>query len=153
MAEWSRVPSRVRDLLDPVGKRLGLEGATDSGGLFARWADIVGDEIAAHVEPTSLRDGVLRVRTDSPAWATELAYLAADISARVNSAMGKELVRELKVSTGPPSDRKGADRPPQARRAMAASEEPNPDPRAAFEKARRAWEVQHQKRGPDQEFC
>ena len=126
---------------------MGLEGATDAGRLFERWGEIVGRDIAAHVEPTSLRDGVLRVRTDSPAWATEVSYLAADISSRLNAAIGKELVRELKVSSAPPSDREASRGRSQARQPMAPSKEPEADPRVAFEKARRAWAAQDPKKG------
>ena len=41
-------------------------------GVFGRWAEIVGAEVAAHCEPESFADGRLKVRTDSTAWATQL---------------------------------------------------------------------------------
>lgn len=152
MAEWSVFPSRLRDLLDPAGRKLGFEGAVDAGKVFARWDAIVGSDIAEHVEPTSLRDGVLRVRTDSPAWATEVAYLSREIAGRVNTALGRELVRELKVASGPPSGRNESRRVPPPKQAPASSSKPPIDPREAFERARRAWSRQRGNSGPDQGF-
>src|SRR5687768_17461367 len=94
-------PARLRDLLDPVGRRLGMEGAVDTGRLFARWRAIVGEQIGAHAEPTSLRDGVLRVRADSPAWATEIGYLSSELVERINRELGRAVVTEVRVWTGP----------------------------------------------------
>jgi predicted nucleic acid-binding Zn ribbon protein len=142
----------MRDLLDPVGKKLGLDGAVDAGRLFERWEEIVGQDVAAHVEPTSLRAGTLRVRTDSPAWATEVSYLSADITRRLNAALGKEVVVELKVSSGPRTEGKRVRASVPPRQATDDPGAPSQDPREAFEKARRAWAEQQQKRGSDQEF-
>ena len=41
-------------------------------GVFARWPELVGDEVAAHCTPETFTDGKLVVRTDSTAWATQL---------------------------------------------------------------------------------
>ncbi|MFP5297965.1 MAG: DUF721 domain-containing protein [Actinomycetota bacterium] len=99
MAE--RDVNRLRDLLGDVGRRFGLSGAVETGVVWRRWPEIVGDAIAEHAEPTSLRDGVLRVRTDSPAWAQELTYLARRVVSRANEVAGKPVVSEMKVWVGP----------------------------------------------------
>ena len=151
--KWSQ-PDRLRDLLDPIGRKLGMEDAVDAGRLFARWSRIVGADVAAHVEPTSLRDGVLRVRVDSPAWGTEVGYLADEIAARVNSEMGRPVVSELRVSAGPrletpaPAPSGG----PASRASRTPSDEAPADPRVAFERAREAWARKNRKRGSDQDF-
>jgi hypothetical protein len=152
MAEWGGFPSRLRDLLDPVGRKFGFEGAVDAGSVFARWDAIVGPDISKHVEPTSLRDGVLRVRTDSPAWATEVAYLSGEIAGRVNKALGRELVRELKVASGPPTRAKRATPALRPEQAPVTAPSPATDPQEAFENAHRAWSRRRRKSGPDQGF-
>ena len=45
-------------------------------GVFARWPELVGPEVADHCTPESFTDGTLVVRTDSTAWATQLKLLA-----------------------------------------------------------------------------
>lgn len=66
-------------------------------GVFARWVEVVGDEIGAHCEPESLTDGTLVVRTDSSAWATQLKMLAPTLVKRLNTELGDDTVRVVEV--------------------------------------------------------
>ena len=129
------------DILGGVGESLGLSGAVGTGRVWARWADIVGGTIAEHAEPTSLKDGVLRIRTDSPAWATELGYRGAQIALRANEVAGGEIVREVRVWTGPGAIRSSMERRKTARDEVAAPSSGGPpaDPMEALGRARRAW--------------
>ena len=68
--------------------------------LFSRWETIVGEEIAQHAEPRSLRDGVLVLVVDQPAWAAQLRYLAADLLARLQVDVGPSEVAEIWCSLG-----------------------------------------------------
>jgi hypothetical protein len=101
MTGRAELPPRLRDLLGAVGARVGIEDAGATGIVWTKWTDVVGDAIAAHAEPTSLKRGVLRVRATSPTWATELTYLATQIRARANEIAGREIVREVRIWTGP----------------------------------------------------
>ena len=132
-------PLRLKDLLPDATRRLGIPAPEATGRVWARWKEVVGPDVAAHAEPTSLREGVLRIRADSPAWATEIGYLAAEIRSRVNAATGAPLVSEIRVWTGPPPAQAnvpsaGSDTAPQG----PARERPA-DPAEALERARRAW--------------
>lgn len=130
----------LRDLIGSAGRGLGLADAVATGRLWARWGEIVGDGMAAHAEPTSLREGVLRVRTDSPAWATETAYLGEEIRRRANEALGHDLVTEVRVWTAPGEMRREAHErraPPQS---TGGGEAVPVDPALALRRARRAWE-------------
>jgi len=77
-------------------------------GVFGRWGQIVGAEIAQHCEPESFADGKLVVRTDSTAWATQLRLLAPTIVRRLNEELGHGTVTVIEV-LGPqaPSWKKG----------------------------------------------
>ncbi len=77
-------------------------------GVFARWAELVGDEVARHVTPESFSDGVLTVRTDSTAWAAQLKYLAPELVRRLNNELGHGTVTLVEIA-GPhlPSWKKG----------------------------------------------
>jgi len=136
-------PLRLRALLDPVGRRLGIGEPGDVGRLWEGWAEIVGPAMAGHAEPSSFRDGVLRVRTDSPTWATEVGYLSESIRAAANAWLGKEIVREVRVWTSPAKVRARAAPPVvdqgRTRVGRRGAEESESDPRTAFERARRAW--------------
>ena len=133
-------PERLRDLLGEVGGKFGLGSANEVGKIWARWAEIVGPGIADHADPTSLRRGVLRVRADSPAWATELGYLADELRTRVNEAVSTDLVGEVRVWIGPRGDRPREQGSERRQRASAApGKGRTEDPREALERAREAW--------------
>lgn len=78
------------------------------GGVAGRWTAIVGAELAAHCSPEGYDDGVLSVRADSTAWATQLRLLASTLLARLNNELGAGTVTSLNV-VGPsaPSWKKG----------------------------------------------
>ncbi|GAA4816855.1 DUF721 domain-containing protein [Nocardioides caeni] len=83
----------VQRLIDQRGWALDLQVR----GVFGRWTDIVGAEIGAHSTPETLVDGVLVVRTDSTAWATQLKLLAATIVKRLNEELGDGVVTVVEV--------------------------------------------------------
>ena len=66
-------------------------------GVFARWPEIVGAEVAAHTTPETFTDGKLVVRTDSTAWATQLRLLAPQLVQRLNEDLGAGTVTLIEV--------------------------------------------------------
>ncbi|MBW3595540.1 MAG: DUF721 domain-containing protein [Actinobacteria bacterium] len=134
--------ARLKDLLGPVGKKLRVEDPAAAGAIWRQWAQIVGEDIARNAEPTSLKEGVLRIRTTTPTWATEMSYLANDIKERVNDAVGREVVREVKIWTSPAPIKRAADGGPDhsSERSSRVVTKPRPeDPQTAFQRAFQAW--------------
>lgn len=78
------------------------------GSVLGQWSTVVGDQIADHAIPTSLRDGVLTVSAESTAWATQLRMVQAQLLAKIAVAVGDGVVTTMKIQ-GPvaPSWRKG----------------------------------------------
>ena len=147
---------RIRDVLDGFGIKVGLGRSKDASVIWSRWPEIVGDAVAAHAEPSSLRDGVLKVRADSPTWAAELGYLVEEIRGKANALIGGQSVVEVRVWTGPGRVSKEATRhtgvspdPAEAATDSAAKRPPAADPREAFERAREAWRRRHNDEGRD----
>ena len=111
-ASGARPDDRDPQLLEQAMGRLishhGWELDLKVQGVFGRWAELVGTEIADHCTPESFADGRLVVRTDSTAWATQLRLLAGDVVRRLNEELGDGTVTFVDVQ-GPaaPSWRKG----------------------------------------------
>jgi predicted nucleic acid-binding Zn ribbon protein len=103
-----RDPTLVGTVLGKLIETSGWESDIAVRSLFARWTELVGPEIADHCTPVGFADGVLRVRADSTAWATQLRLLAAAVVRRLNDELGHGNVSILDVS-GPetPSWTKG----------------------------------------------
>jgi predicted nucleic acid-binding Zn ribbon protein len=77
-------------------------------GVFGRWPELVGTDVAEHCTPESFDEGRLVVRTDSTAWATQLKLLAPTVVRRLNEELGHGTVTLIEVR-GPegPSWKKG----------------------------------------------
>jgi predicted nucleic acid-binding Zn ribbon protein len=112
-----REPRAVGEFLAGTTRRLGFPDAGVLGAVFTRWDELVGPDVASHARPRSLRDGVLLVEVDQPAWAVQLRYLSAEVLARVEAAAGPGGVSELQIRVtghpdGPEGRRRGGKRRP-----------------------------------------
>jgi predicted nucleic acid-binding Zn ribbon protein len=100
-ASGARPDDRDPQLLETALGRLvaqhGWELDLKVQGVFGRWAELVGEEVAAHCTPESFADGRLVVRTDSTAWATQLKLLAPTVVRRLNEELGHGTVALIDV--------------------------------------------------------
>jgi len=90
-------PKPLKASLDRVARSLGGPDAGALSGVFGRWADIVGAQLAAHARPLSLSSAVLLVGVTEPAWATQLTYLESDLVGRIRDALGDGIVERIEV--------------------------------------------------------
>jgi predicted nucleic acid-binding Zn ribbon protein len=100
---WSgaRPDDRDPQPLGTLASRLvadrGWVDQVSSGVVFARWAQLVGADIAEHAQPVSLKDGELIVRASSTAWATQLRLLQRQLITRITAGVGPGVVNRLRV--------------------------------------------------------
>jgi predicted nucleic acid-binding Zn ribbon protein len=66
----------------------GAGAAQAMGGVFGRWSEIVGDAVAAHVQPVRLDGRRLVVEVADPAWATQIRLLTETVCRRINDVTG-----------------------------------------------------------------
>ena len=104
----ARDPALVGSAVEKLVSDSGWDTDLAVHGVFGRWDQIVGQEVAAHCTPESFADGRLTVRTDSTAWATQLRLLAPTVVRRLNEELGHGTVLRIDVA-GPttPSWRRG----------------------------------------------
>lgn len=77
----------------------GWTGQAAIGGVVGRWAEIVGPDMAAHVVPESFDPGagVLVLRADSTAWATQVNFLLGTLRQRLAAEVGSTTVTTVRV--------------------------------------------------------
>lgn len=103
-----RDPQGLADVLGVVSDEMGWSDTLAQHEVFARWSEIVGDDIAAHSTPTGLENGTLAVRCDSTAWATQLGLLRHDLVQQIRNELPLAEVEHIRFF-GPnaPSWKKG----------------------------------------------
>jgi predicted nucleic acid-binding Zn ribbon protein len=105
-----REPRPVSESLERIAGRLGLAHPDVLSRVFARWDELVGPDVAAHASPRSLREGVLTVGVDHPAWASSLRLLSADLMRTINASTAPGTVSDVVVrvdGSRPRSSRNG----------------------------------------------
>ena len=98
-----RAPRRVSASLDAVTRNLGGQGGPALVDLLRRWPAVVGEQLAAHSRPLSLRDGALAIGVEEPAWGAQLGWLEADLLRRLAEALGAGVVTHITVRVRPRS--------------------------------------------------
>ncbi|MBF4509004.1 MAG: DUF721 domain-containing protein [Aeromicrobium sp.] len=98
MARWKKTTdiaealSRVLERADPGGKR-------HSGAVVSAWKDVVGPEIDRHTRGVALREGgELVVSVDGAGWATQLGFMADDLTRRLNTHVGHTVVTSIRFT-------------------------------------------------------
>ena len=81
-------PIPISSSLDGVVRSLRGPSRQAVGGLFGRWNEAVGAQVAEHVKPVKLDGSTLVVEVDDPAWATQVKFLTPMIVERLATIGG-----------------------------------------------------------------
>jgi len=93
-------PESLAKVLSKVLTDTGLDERLDERKVLTAWVEVVGEEIAEHVRPLDIFDGVLVVDADHGVWRQEITLLAPTIINRFNDLFGEETVREIRWRRG-----------------------------------------------------
>lgn len=91
-------PVSLHDALVELTTELRVASPDAMSTVSAMWPDVIGRELAPHVHLGTLRDGVLTLTVDDPAWATPLRYLESEIVTTLSERLGPEVVRGVRIA-------------------------------------------------------
>lgn len=92
--------SPLASILDDIAKRFGLSVRLLEHRLQRQWPTIVGEHVAAHTRPESIRFKKLYVIADSSVWVQQLAFLKPSLIASINTAAGHPIVADIVLRVG-----------------------------------------------------
>jgi predicted nucleic acid-binding Zn ribbon protein len=84
-------PVPLTESLDSLMRSLHGADRRQVSGVFGRWDDAVGADVARHVQPVRLDRGALTVEVDDAAWATQVRFLTDTIVGRLRDVAGVEV--------------------------------------------------------------
>lgn len=73
----------LNTILRKLAKEYGIEGGEVLNSLRQRWCSLVGNAIAAHTFPESLKNRILSVLVDTPQWMHHLSFFKDGITAKL----------------------------------------------------------------------
>ncbi len=104
MSERRRTtPQPMRRSLERLLDDLGAAPVKETNSLLARWAEVVGRDLAAHTQPVGVRHGILVVQADDPAYGEHLAWQERQLVQRLAVVLGEGVVTGLQVRVRPPA--------------------------------------------------
>ncbi|WP_166983098.1 DUF721 domain-containing protein [Paramicrobacterium fandaimingii] len=103
-----RDPKGIGDVMNTLTNRLGWDSTLSQAELINRWAEVAGDSTAAHSEPVGIEGGLLTVKCDSTAWATQLRLMRVEILGRIATRFPEAGIESIRFQ-GPnvPSFKRG----------------------------------------------
>jgi predicted nucleic acid-binding Zn ribbon protein len=91
----------IGDIIKSVLKTCRRDSDEELSQVWSLWETAVGDVIANNTKPEAFKGKLLLVLVNSPVWMHQLQFLKKDIINKVNQALGKELVQDIKFKIGP----------------------------------------------------
>ncbi len=73
----------LRNILGKFVRDFGLEGGVAVNAVRRQWADLVGQTVAAHTFPDTIRGGILTLIVDTPQWMHHLGFYREEISSKL----------------------------------------------------------------------
>lgn len=90
----------IGNVLGDVLNKFRTDSDLELTSLFTIWNNIVGQAIANNSRPAGFKGKILLVYVSSPVWIQELQYYKRDMIIKINNALGKELVCDIKFRIG-----------------------------------------------------
>jgi predicted nucleic acid-binding Zn ribbon protein len=69
--------------------------------LWDSWTDAVGPDIAKNARPAAIKRKLLVVNVSSAPWMQQLQYLKEELIQKLNQALGRKAVADIRFKIGP----------------------------------------------------
>ena len=91
----------IGSIIDDVLKTYRRESDGELIRVWHVWDSTVGDVISKNAKPAAFKGRILLVYVTSSIWVHQLQFLKAEMIAKLNEALGKSLIDDLKFKIGP----------------------------------------------------
>lgn len=88
-------PTSIGLILPKVLDALGIKKGVEAHKSFIFWDKVVGNQIAKHTKPISVKRGTLFVKVEGSVWANELSLLKGKIIRKLNTLIGYESIKDI----------------------------------------------------------
>jgi predicted nucleic acid-binding Zn ribbon protein len=91
----------IRSILDDVLKPYQSNPDFELKEVWRLWDEAVGKTIAQNARPAAFKGKLLILHVSSSIWIHQLQFLKKDMITKLNAALGKPLIAEIKFKIGP----------------------------------------------------
>ena len=95
MNEFCEKPAPMKEIMEKLLSRLGIENGILQGRAFLLWNEAVGEINAKKTEPIKIERGKLFVKTTDSCWRQELYYQKDTIIKKINLLLKKDFIKDI----------------------------------------------------------
>jgi hypothetical protein len=93
-------PKPIRSILEKTLEALEIDVPLKSYSIWGAWKEIVGESVALHTQPRSIRNRILFIDVSHPTWIQQLQFLKPTLLEKINSFLGKSPIQDIRFKLG-----------------------------------------------------
>ena len=95
-------PEKAAKILARLTNRMGIASRLETEKAVVLWEEAVGKNIARRARAVSVRNEILFVTVQNSVWLQELVLLKEGIIEKINSLIGKQVIKDIVFRIGDP---------------------------------------------------
>lgn len=101
---------KIKDVLEKIiESQLEIPRALEEYRVASIWRIANTDKVASNSMPDKLIDGVLYINARNSTWAQQISISKAEIITNLNNKLGRKVIKDIRVRTGPVGSREDED--------------------------------------------
>jgi len=93
-------PQSIRSILEKTIKTLEIDAPLKTYSIMGAWKEIVGEPVAIHSQPYSIRNRILFIEVSHPTWMQQLQFLKLTLLEKINHFLGEPLIQDIRFRLG-----------------------------------------------------
>ena len=93
-------PQSLRLILEKTLKNLEIDVPLKTYSILGAWDEIVGESVAEHSQPRSIRNRILFIDVTHPTWMQQLQFLKPTLLEKVNAFLSEPLIQDIRFKVG-----------------------------------------------------
>ena len=93
-------PQSIRSILEKTLKNLEIDVPLRTYSILGAWNEIVGESVANHSQPRSVRNHILFIDVIHPTWMQQLQFLKPTLLEKINTFLGEPLIWDIRFKLG-----------------------------------------------------
>jgi hypothetical protein len=93
-------PQPIRSILEKTVKALEIDVPLKTYSILGAWKEIVGESVAGHSQPHSIRNRILFIDVAHPTWMQQLQFLKPTLLEKINTFLGEPLIQDIRFKLG-----------------------------------------------------
>jgi hypothetical protein len=93
-------PQPLQSILEKTLKALEIDVPLKTYSTLGAWSEIVGESVAEHSQPRSIRNRILFIDVSHSTWMQQLQFLKPTLLEKINTFLGEPLIQDIRFRLG-----------------------------------------------------